>query len=78
MLNHHDRICMQDITIPYVHCYIRLRLPQWLKTDIPRGKNFTRLQNDLRKLNLNTVSYSSYLRELQVSKIQRCVPWDSP
>lgn len=33
----------------------RLRLPKWLKTDIPKGKNFTRLQNDLRKLKLNTV-----------------------
>lgn len=33
----------------------RLRLPEWLKTEIPKGKNFTRLQKDLRKLNLNTV-----------------------
>ena len=33
-----------------------LRLPKWLKTDIPIGKNYTRLRDSLRKLNLNTVS----------------------
>ncbi|GAU91439.1 hypothetical protein RvY_03690 [Ramazzottius varieornatus] len=33
----------------------RLRLPPWLKTKIPTGKNFNRLKNDLRELNLNTV-----------------------
>lgn len=33
----------------------RLRLPEWLKTDIPVGKNFHKLQSDLRKLNLHTV-----------------------
>lgn len=36
----------------------RLRLPEWLKTDIPVGKNFHKLQSDLRKLNLHTVSDS--------------------
>ena len=33
----------------------RLRLPRWLKTDIPMGKNFHRLQSDLRGLRLHTV-----------------------
>ncbi|KAF7232111.1 hypothetical protein EG68_09298 [Paragonimus skrjabini miyazakii] len=33
----------------------RLRLPDWLKTDIPRGENFTRLTKDLRSLKLHTV-----------------------
>lgn len=33
----------------------RLRLPPWLKTKIPTGKNFSRLKEQLRKLNLHTV-----------------------
>nr|CAH7742576.1 unnamed protein product [Callosobruchus chinensis] len=33
----------------------RLRLPPWLKTKIPTGKNFSKLKEQLRKLNLHTV-----------------------
>ncbi|CAL8076867.1 unnamed protein product [Calicophoron daubneyi] len=33
----------------------RLRLPPWLKTDIPQGGNFARLTKDLRSLKLHTV-----------------------
>uniref|UniRef100_A0A0B6ZYT6 Lipoyl synthase, mitochondrial n=1 Tax=Arion vulgaris TaxID=1028688 RepID=A0A0B6ZYT6_9EUPU len=33
----------------------RLRLPDWLKTEIPVGKNFIALKKSLRKLNLHTV-----------------------
>ena len=33
----------------------RLRLPPWLKTEIPVGKNFSRLKDQLRGLNLSTV-----------------------
>nr|XP_055061387.1 lipoyl synthase, mitochondrial [Misgurnus anguillicaudatus] len=33
----------------------RLRLPPWLKTEIPIGKNFNKLKNTLRNLNLHTV-----------------------
>ncbi|XP_046647644.1 lipoyl synthase, mitochondrial-like [Daphnia pulicaria] len=33
----------------------RLRLPPWLKTEIPVGKNFTKLKENLRGLNLHTV-----------------------
>ncbi|XP_077461637.1 lipoyl synthase, mitochondrial [Stigmatopora argus] len=33
----------------------RLRLPPWLKTEIPIGKNYNRLKNSLRDLNLHTV-----------------------
>jgi len=33
----------------------RLRLPPWLKTEIPIGKNFSKLKNDLRGLKLATV-----------------------
>ncbi|XP_017316679.1 lipoyl synthase, mitochondrial isoform X1 [Ictalurus punctatus] len=33
----------------------RLRLPPWLKTEIPIGKNFNRLKNTLRELKLHTV-----------------------
>ncbi|XP_064636827.1 lipoyl synthase, mitochondrial-like [Lineus longissimus] len=33
----------------------RLRLPPWLKTEIPAGKNYTKVKNSLRKLKLNTV-----------------------
>ncbi|XP_076868729.1 lipoyl synthase, mitochondrial [Brachyhypopomus gauderio] len=33
----------------------RLRLPPWLKTEIPIGKNYNRLKNNLRELNLHTV-----------------------
>lgn len=43
-------------TISLTSLLIRLRLPEWLKTDIPMGKNYSKLTNDLRKLKLNTVS----------------------
>ncbi|XP_034967804.2 lipoyl synthase, mitochondrial [Zootoca vivipara] len=33
----------------------RLRLPPWLKTEIPIGKNYNKLKNSLRNLNLHTV-----------------------
>ncbi|KAK3734283.1 hypothetical protein QZH41_015137 [Actinostola sp. cb2023] len=33
----------------------RLRLPPWLKTEIPVGKNYSRLKKTLRELNLSTV-----------------------
>ena len=33
----------------------RLRLPPWLKTEIPVGKNFSQLKSDLRGLKLSTV-----------------------
>ncbi|XP_026870041.2 lipoyl synthase, mitochondrial isoform X2 [Electrophorus electricus] len=33
----------------------RLRLPPWLKTEIPIGKNYNRLKNTLRELNLHTL-----------------------
>ncbi|XP_034280714.1 lipoyl synthase, mitochondrial [Pantherophis guttatus] len=33
----------------------RLRLPPWLKTQIPVGKNYNKLKNTLRHLNLHTV-----------------------
>ena len=33
----------------------RLRLPPWLKTKVPVGKNFTRIKENLRDLNLHTV-----------------------
>ncbi|KAJ0041638.1 hypothetical protein NL108_009925, partial [Boleophthalmus pectinirostris] len=33
----------------------RLRLPPWLKTEIPIGKNYNRLKKTLRALNLHTV-----------------------
>lgn len=33
----------------------RLRIPPWLKTEIPMGENFSKLKKGLSKLNLNTV-----------------------
>ncbi|OQR69262.1 lipoyl synthase [Tropilaelaps mercedesae] len=33
----------------------RLRLPPWLKTDVPRGQNYTRLKESLRSKKLHTV-----------------------
>ena len=33
----------------------RLRLPPWLKTEIPIGKNYNRIKNSLRSSNLATV-----------------------
>ena len=33
----------------------RLRLPPWLKTDIPKGKNYAQLKDTLRDLKLSTV-----------------------
>ena len=32
-----------------------LKLPSWLKTDIPKGENFSKLKKSLRGLNLHTV-----------------------
>lgn len=34
----------------------RLKLPPWLKTKIPMGKNYSSLKKDLRHLKLATVS----------------------
>lgn len=34
----------------------RLPLPPWLKTKIPMGKNYNKLKNTLRSLNLHTVN----------------------
>lgn len=33
----------------------RLRIPPWLKTEIPMGENYAKLKKTLGKLNLNTV-----------------------
>lgn len=33
----------------------RLRLPPWLKTNIPVGSNYSRIRDQLRRLNLHTV-----------------------
>lgn len=33
----------------------RLRLPPWLKTQIPMGKNYSRIKEQLRQLRLSTV-----------------------
>lgn len=33
----------------------RLRLPPWLKREIPTGENFSKLKEQLRNLNLHTV-----------------------
>lgn len=33
----------------------RLRLPPWLKTEIPIGKNYNRIKSQLRQLQLSTV-----------------------
>eukprot|EP00045_Choanoeca_perplexa_P003252 m.29498 g.29498 ORF g.29498 m.29498 type:complete len:367 (+) comp11948_c0_seq1:164-1264(+) len=33
----------------------RLRLPDWAKTSVPKGKNFSTIKNNLRELKLNTV-----------------------
>jgi hypothetical protein len=32
-----------------------VRLPDWLKTEVPSGENYTRLKETLRELNLHTV-----------------------
>lgn len=44
----------------------RLRLPPWLKTEIPIGKNYNKLKNTLRELNLHTASriYSEQVKGL--------------
>ena len=42
--------CLADILF-------RLRLPPWLKTEIPIGKNYYKLKETLRELNLSTVSF---------------------
>ena len=36
--------------------FFRLRLPPWLKREIPGGKSYNRLKNNLRDLKLSTVS----------------------
>ncbi|KAI8913079.1 hypothetical protein DFJ77DRAFT_519164 [Powellomyces hirtus] len=42
------------IRCAFAHCS-HVRLPEWLKTDIPVGDNFSRLKKDLRGLKLHTV-----------------------
>ena len=44
-----SNMCSYDILF-------RLRLPPWLKTEIPIGKNYYKLKETLRELNLSTVS----------------------
>lgn len=41
--------------------YDRLRLPPWLKREIPVGKNVHRLKESLRNLKLHTVGRPGYL-----------------
>uniref|UniRef100_A0A2K5S6W0 Lipoic acid synthetase n=1 Tax=Cebus imitator TaxID=2715852 RepID=A0A2K5S6W0_CEBIM len=45
----------------------RLRLPPWLKTEIPMGKNYNKLKNTLQNLNLHTVC-----EEAQCPNIGEC------
>jgi len=48
-------MCVCDFDFP-----LRLRLPPWLKREIPVGKNYSSIKEKLRKLNLHTVcKYSS-------------------
>ena len=49
----------------------RLRLPEWLKTSIPRGKNYHRLKDDLRHLKLHTVRPHPL-----PSSCSHCMPYD--
>ena len=66
-LNLSQQIFLQYLIIFFFYCFInlkhnllfqgekRLRLPPWLKTEIPMGKNFSKLKKDLRGLKLATV-----------------------
>ena len=47
-------MCSDDVLL-------RLRLPPWLKTEIPIGKNYYKLKETLRELNLSTVSIMEIL-----------------
>lgn len=44
--------------------FYRLRLPPWLKTEIPVGKNYSKLKKTLRELNLSTVRITADLNFL--------------
>lgn len=56
-------VCGSHAAVQVKNCPpCRLRLPEWLKTDIPVGKNFHRLQRNLRKLKLHTVSEGGWRR----------------
>ena len=48
-------LCFKSYTISMDWRDKRLRLPPWLKTEIPFGKNFSQLKKDLRGLKLSTV-----------------------
>lgn len=47
---------LHDICLAIFFTSFRLRLPPWLKTEIPIGKNYNKLKETLRELNLSTVS----------------------
>lgn len=67
--SHREKIIIEFIS-GSTFCYFRLRLPPWLKTEIPIGKNYNKLKNTLRDLNLHTVSFVSYIfQQLQYIKI---------
>ncbi len=47
-------------TFNYSFYFASLRLPKWLKTDIPHGKQISKMTNDLRGLKLHTVSWMQW------------------
>ena len=78
---------LKSIFSLFMFCFsFRLRLPPWLKKEIPVGQNFHRLKSSLRKLNLHTVSlfaiyivnYNCHfegLRRSKMSKHWRMLGW---
>ncbi len=47
----------------------RLRIPPWLKTEIPMGENYAKLKKTLAKLNLNTVCVEAKCPNIGEKKI---------
>ena len=54
----------------------RLRIPPWLKTEIPMGENFTRLKKTLSKLNLNTVCVEAKCPNIGKRELDCLFPMD--
>ncbi len=51
-LRHYSRLPSDNLELKD---FLSKRLPPWLKTKIPIGKEFQRIKRDLASLNLNTV-----------------------
>ncbi len=80
-----NQSCLRSHGIVLLHLQVSYlttseRMPQWLKTNIPMGPNYTRIKENLRDLKLNTVSSIRFLlilglRASSLSEHWRVLGW---